>query len=323
MYRGLSKFMNKGKAYSAAISYAIIIGLSFMFVKLTLTVATPLDILAHRFTIAVVVATIILLFKKESIKISKRDLGVISLLAIFYPTLFFGFQVFGLAHTTSSEAGIIQATVPAFTLIFASIVIKEISTHAQKIFICLSVLGVIYMMFMSGGGGDHTSLLGGSLILLSALSTSLYQVLARKLTQQFSLFTITYVITVFGFIAFNGLALTNHLLNGTVRQFVQPFWHLDFVLAILYLSILSSLGTSYLANYALSKLQAAQMSVFNNLATLITILAGIFFLQESFHYYHAIGTCLIIAGIVGVNYLGKGSVKFWVRKGPTLGRKSI
>ncbi|WP_232698674.1 DMT family transporter [Brevibacillus daliensis] len=295
----------KRKAYIAATIYAMIIGLSFMFVKITLTIATPLDTLAHRFTIAWVVATLLLLVKKESIKVKKKDVLRIALLAILYPTLFFAFQVFGLVHTSSSEAGIIQATVPIFTLVFASIILKETSTRGQIIAVSLSVLGVIYILYMNGVGAENTSLLGSGFILLSALTSSLYNVFARKLTRLYSLFTITYVMTLFGFIAFNGITLTNHLINGTVHQFMQPFFHIDFVLAILYLSVLSSLGTSYLSNYALSQLPASQVSVFSNLATLITILAGIVFLNESFHYYHAIGTCIIIAGIIGVNYFGK------------------
>lgn len=305
--------MDKKKAYFAATMYALIIGLSFMFVKLTLTVATPLDTLAHRFSIAWIAATVILLFKRDSIKITKKDVLIIALLAIFYPTFFFAFQVFGLVYTTSSEAGIIQAIIPIFTLIFARILLKEKSTVAQKIAISLSVLGVMYIIFMNGVGDKNTNLLGSSLLLFSALSSSLYQVFSRKLTQIYSLFSITYIITLFGFIVFNGIALTNHLINGTVYQFIQPLKHLDFVLAILYLGILSSLGTSYLSNYSLSILPASQVSVFGNLATLITILAGIIFLHESFHYYHAIGTCLIVIGIIGANYFEKQKTKVYER----------
>ncbi|UAL54761.1 MULTISPECIES: DMT family transporter [Metabacillus] len=291
-------------AYIAATIYAIIIGLSFMFVKVTLTVATPLDTLAHRFTIAWIAATVLFVLKKESIKATKKDVLRIALLAILYPTLFFAFQVFGLVHTSSSEAGIIQATIPIFTLIFASIILKETSTSSQKIAIGLSVLGVIYIMYMNGAGSTNTSLLGTGLILLSALTASLYNVFARKLTQRYSLFTITYFMTLFGFIAFNGLALTNHVMNGTVHQYMQPFGHWDFVLAILYLGILSSLGTSYLSNYALSKIDASKMSVFSNFATLITILAGVIFLKEEFHLYHIVGSIIIIIGVVGTNYFG-------------------
>ncbi len=82
---------------------------------------------------------------------------------------------------------------------------------------------------------------------------------------------------------------------------------MEFVLAILYLGILSSLGTSYLSNFALSKIEAAQMSVFSNVATLITIIAGVLFLQEAFHLYHLIGGIMIIIGVVGTNLVGSRS----------------
>ena len=150
----------------------------------------------------------------------------------------------------------------------------------------------------------NTSLLGSGLILISALVSSLYNVCARNLTQRYSLFTITYIMTLFGFITFNGLALTNHLINNTIHQFMEPFVHLDFVIAIAYLGLLSSLVTSYLSNYALSKIEASKMSVFSNFATLITILAGVIFLKEQFHLYHLVGAIIIIAGVIGTNYFG-------------------
>jgi len=226
------------------------------------------------------------------------------LLAILYPTLFFAFQVFGLVNVSSSEAGIIQATIPIFTLIFASIFLKETSTSGQKIAIIFSVVGVIYIMYMNDIENKNTSLLGSGLILISALVSSLYNVCARNLTQRYSLFTITYIMTLFGFITFNGLALTNHLINNTIHQFMEPFVHLDFVIAIVYLGLLSSLVTSYLSNYALSKIEASKMSVFSNFATLITILAGVIFLKEQFHLYHLVGAIIIITGVIGTNYFG-------------------
>lgn len=299
------KMNEKRNAYIAAIIYAFIIGLSFMFVKVTLSVATPLDTLAHRFTIAWIAATVLLLKKGlNKVNVTRKDVLRIALLAILYPTLFFSFQVFGLVHTSSSEAGIIQATIPIFTLILASIILKETTTSSQKIAVSLSVFGVISIMYMNGAGGTKASLVGTGLILLSALTSSLYNVFGRQLTQRYSLFTITYIMTLFGFIAFNGVALTTHVINGTLRQYMQPFGHWDFVLAILYLGILSSLGTSYLSNYALSKIDASKMSVFSNFATLITIVAGVIFLKEDFHLYHIAGSIMIILGVVGTNYLG-------------------
>ncbi|MGY4797820.1 DMT family transporter [Lysinibacillus fusiformis] len=294
----------KRKAYIAAISYAFIIGLSFMFVKVTLTVASPIDTLAHRFTFAFIGIVILMVFLKNKLTIKKYDVLKILPLAILYPIVFFTLQVLGLARISSSEAGIIQATIPIFTLALAGLLLKEKATRGQLVFISLSVLGVIYMLIMNGANATTGNVIGSGFILLSALAASLYNVFARRLTKQYSLLTLTYVMTLCGFVIFNGMALGNHLVNGTINEFFQPLTHVDFVIAILYLGLLSSLGTSYLSNYALSKLEASQMSVFSNFATLITILAGVLVLQEVFHLYHFIGGILIIIGVIGTNYFG-------------------
>jgi len=107
-----------------------------------------------------------------------------------------------------------------------------------------------------------------------------------------------------GFVIFNGVVIGNQVINQTLPQFFKPFMHGDFVIAIVYLGILSSLVTSYLSNYSLSILEASKMSVFSNLATFITILAGVIFLKEAFHLYHLIGGVSIVVGVIGTNYFG-------------------
>lgn len=296
-------------AYLAAILYAIIIGFSFMFVKIALIHASPVDTLAHRFTIAFTMATILILFKKIPLKILLRDIWTIFPLTLLYPTLFFMFQIFGLVYSSSSEAGIIQATIPIFTMVLASIFLKEYSTHLQKVSILLSVLGVIFLFVMNGVNIDGYSVKGTVLILLSALAASSYNVLARKLTKQYSLFFLTYVMT--GFITFNSIAITNHLIASSFTNFLSPFLNTSFLASILYLGILSSLCTSFLSNYALSIMDASKMSVFSNLATLITMMAGVIFLNEKLQYYHILGAILILTGVIGVNYFGnkKGRIR--------------
>lgn len=51
------------------------------------------------------------------------------------------------------------------------------------------------------------------------------------------------------------------------------------------------------------------MSVFSNLATLITIIAGVIFLHESIHYYHVVGAMIILVGVIGTNYFGSNRSK--------------
>lgn len=53
----MNKSMNK-LVYLAAVAYAMVIGLSFLFTKLSLDVAEPIDILAHRFTVSFIFISI-------------------------------------------------------------------------------------------------------------------------------------------------------------------------------------------------------------------------------------------------------------------------
>ncbi|EAZ86717.1 hypothetical protein BB14905_08228 [Bacillus sp. B14905] len=303
------RMSKKRKAYIAAISYALIIGLSFLFVKVTLTVASPVDTLAHRFTVAFIGIVILLVFTKNKLTIKKQDLLKILPLAILYPIAFFTFQVLGLARISSSEAGIIQATIPIFTLALAGLLLKEKATRGQFVAISFSVLGVMYMLMMNGANATSGNVIGSGFILLSAIAASIYNVFARRLTKQYSLLTLTYVMTLCGFVIFNGIAVGDHMLKGTIHDFFQPFLHVDFIIAILYLGLLSSLGTSYLSNYALFILEASKMSVFSNLATLITIFAGVLFLHETFQTYHLIGGVMIVMGVIGTNYFGMKRVE--------------
>ncbi len=77
------------KAILAALLNALIVGLSFLFVKMALTAASPLDTMAHRFTVALVAASIPLVCGWIRLSIKPRDMLSILPLALLYPALFF------------------------------------------------------------------------------------------------------------------------------------------------------------------------------------------------------------------------------------------
>lgn len=295
---------SKAKAYFSAIIYAFIIGFSFLFVKIALSITDPLTVLAHRFTIAFLVLFVASLFGWLQVKLSVRDMLYILPISLFYPTFFFAFQIFGLVYISSSEAGIIQAIIPILTMILASIFLKETTSSLQKMALILSVCGVIYIFFMQGISWYSANFIGIILIIFSALSSACYNVMAKKITKKYRLIDITYVMTTIGFVSFNILSVSDHLMKNTLDTYFAPFMNTTFVISVLYLGILSSLVTSLLSNYTLSKIVASKMSVFSNLSTLITVFAGSIFLHEQIEYYHIIGAVMIIFGIIGINFLG-------------------
>lgn len=287
------------KSYLAAISYSVIIGFSFLFIKFTLVSAHPLDTLAHRFTVSMAAAALILLFfKRTRFSVTWKQIMAILPLAILYPLMFFLFQVFGLNFSSTTEAGIFQAMIPIFTMFLAAGFLGERPHLYRKIGIGLSVGGVILIFVLKGVNIGSGSMLGGGLILISAFSSAGYNVLARKLVQNYNVFQMTCVMTAIAFVFFNVFAVGRHMVVGDLNLYFQPFLDLKFTFSILYLGILSSLCTSFLSNYALIELEASQMSLFAHLATLITLAAGAFILGEPLSYYHIIGALLIIGGLI-------------------------
>ena len=149
-------------------------------------------------------------------------------------------------YTSSSEAGIIQATIPILTMVLAAWFLKERATWIQVLFTILSACGVMLLFVMKGIDVKHSHMIGYVLILLSALSSSAYSVFARVITRRFHVIELTFMMTFFD--------LSNACLfgkNANYRSF-SSFTQPSFVWSMLFLGIFSSLLTAYLSNYALS-----------------------------------------------------------------------
>ena len=63
-----------GKAYAAAVLNAVIVGLSFLFLKIALVDASPLDTLAHRFTFSIIAVVILVLLRIIKINMSWKHI---------------------------------------------------------------------------------------------------------------------------------------------------------------------------------------------------------------------------------------------------------
>ena len=294
----------KTKAYLAALAFSTIIGFSFLFTKVALGFASPLTNLAHRYTVAAIVLFMLQQSKLIQVKLSKEDILSILPMSLFYPLLFFMFQSFALQYISSSEAGILQALVPIITLILASVFLKEKTTFIQKFFLCLSVAGVIYIFLSKGANlGVETGILGFILMLGSVFSNAINNILSKYKGGQYRAIDLTVVVILVGFLVFNSLSLVTHFLSGNLMSYFEPLGHLSYLISILYLGILASIVTASLSIYAIVRLGASTVSVFGNLGTVLTIVAGAVFLHEPIYAYHIIGASLIIGGILGMNVI--------------------
>lgn len=291
-------------AYIGLSLMTLIIGFSFIFVKVALRHATPIDLLAHRFTTATIgLLLFYILIRKKRPAIDRRSLPPLLLLSLFYPLLLFSFQTIGLKFTTASEAGILSALTPVFTVILALLFLKEKNNLLQNLSIILSVAGVVYIMYRNGFSMISRDTLKGNLfILLSVLSIAIYYILGRKANRQFNSMDITLFMSFTACVIFNLISMAIHARSGTMSLYFAPFKTPGFLWSILYLGILSTFLTSFLGNNALASIPASQVAIFNNLSPVISVFGGVLFLHETLHIWHIIGGVMVLAGIFGVNY---------------------
>lgn len=292
-------------AYSFAVLNAVIIGFSFLFTKVALVHAGPLDTLTFRFAASFAVMSVPVALGWVKVSYRGKPIGRALLLAAMYPLGFFTLQVFGLQRATSAEGGILYSFTPVVTMIIAGVFLKEKTTLLQKLCIFLSVFGVVFIFVMKGSGIQLSNMTGIVLLFMTCLAFAGYSVLARSLSSHFSPAELSYLMMGVGFATFLIISLTGHTVSGTLGDFLNPLGSTTFVLSAVYLGVIASLVTTLTSTYILSKIEASLMSVFTNLSTIVSIAAGAIFLGEQITVYHWIGSFLIIAGVIGTNLLGR------------------
>lgn len=297
---------NQLMVYLALIAVALIVGFSFIFVKIALKNASAVDVLTYRFTSATLVILCLSAFKVIQLpKLSLNQFWHLLLLSFFYPILFFSLQTIGLEYSSASEAGIIFALSPIITLLFAHFFLKEKTTTLQKIGVLISMLGVIYIFYHKKTDTVEKSMIGNILLLLSVISIVGYYMIGKKLMSQYTALNLTVIIVFVASFSFGITSIVMHSYTGEWASLIDPLTNGQFITSILYLGILSTLVTSLLTNYALSKIPASTVSIFNNLSPIIAVIGGVIVLDEQLYNYHIIGGIMVFLGVFATVFFKK------------------
>ncbi len=298
---------NLASAYIAAVIFTILTGFSFLGIKQCQGDGNQLAILTYRYNFAFIFALLVWIFGifksnlKKSRGKSKRK-GLLAVTALAYIS-FMIFQVVGIFYTTSIVGSIIFAITPIIVQIIAAVVLKEHSNFKQNIFVILTIAALIYMI-LAGANQLEFSYKGVIYLMLANVSMAISNIGMRYLRNDFTPFDISMVISVLGFLIFNILTVAIGIKTGNLSDYFEPLKNIKFLIGTAYLGVGCILITSQLLSYMLSKLPAINATIFGNVGTAISIIAGIFILGEPFYIYHFICSMVIIVGVIGVSVCG-------------------
>lgn len=286
-------------AMAAAFFGNFIFGFSFLFTQKALTFTTPSVLLFQRFLLAFAVMNLLLLTGKVKISFKGKPVFWLLLMGLFQPVLYFYFENYGLLYSNSVFSSVMISLVPIASLLFGAVCMKEHPTLLQVLCSAISVGGVIWLALRQSAKGAIT--VWGVLLLIGAVVCAVgFNVISRRSAKTVTAFERTYMMFLVGTAVFGAVALAENF--TTPKNLIAPLSHGDFLISLVYLGVLSSVGAFLMINYANTWLPLSRATVFSNVITVVSVFAGVVLLGDPFDVFMLIATLMIIFGIIGVQY---------------------
>ncbi len=275
-----------------------IFGLSFMFSKMALSVAKPYVILSVRFVISFITLSLLIILKVVKVDYrGKPKLGLL-LMGLAQPFLYFVFETNGMRTVSSSISGIIISLVPVAVMIIC-FCLGEKPTLLQVVCTFVSIGGIAVISLLSSDN-SKSKIIGIILLIGAVVSSAAFNVLSQKEAKRFTATERTYAMFIIGAV---GFIITGFLtMRGSyISEVCLAFKSTKFVIAELYLSVLSSVLAFILYNYSTSVISVVQTASFANMITVVSVAAGVLILKEEFSLLQLFICIIIILGVWGVN----------------------
>ncbi len=295
--------ISKFTIYGAAVTFSCVVGFSFLAIKICMEVASTLQILTYRYNFAVLGASLPLLFKWVKIDLTGKSIRKLIRPAALYIG-FMASQTAGLLFATTIESGIIYAIVPILAKIMAYFYLGEKGNWKQNLYVTLSISAVIAMFVFSITDFEGLNMKGLLLLTSSSILMAFSNIFTRGIRKEFNPYAIAFTICLIGCLVFNLSTCAIGIASGGPIEYFNPIGHWRFIIAIIFLAIPSTLGSSLLMAFMLANMEAVKATIFGNLSTGISVVAGVIFLNEPLRLYHIICTLLIITGVIGTSVTG-------------------
>lgn len=277
-----------------------IFGLSAMFTKQATGQVTPLSLLGWRFAVAFLGLNLCVLLRIIKVDFKGKRLAPVLAIALLNPVIYFIGETVGIQKTTASECGALLSCIPIASLAASTIFLKKRPNRWQIMGIAVASVGVLLTVFAAGLEASF-SLPGYAMLLLAVLAAAVQGVLVEK-AEGFTGTEITYVMMGMGCLAFTGTALLNALAKNTLPELIAlPATTGGFLTAIIYLGFISSILAFIFSTKSIQLIGMNRVATFAGVNTVVSILAGVLFLKESFSTAQMAGVALILAGVYVAN----------------------
>ena len=232
------------------------------------------------------------IIKKKDYIISNYKLFIV--LGVTSITIFNSIVYYSLNFTQVISGVLMISTIPVMIMLFSSILKIEKTNIFQIIGVILSFLGVIIIITKANfeilknlnfNKGDIT-------MVIAMLSWALYSTLLKKQKYEISQLSLLQVVMSFGLIFLIPIYFIEYQLGFRITL-EKPF-----ILILSYVVLLPGLASFILWIKGISIIGANRSGVFLHLMPIMSAIMAMIIFNEKFMFYHMLGACFIITGIL-------------------------
>ena len=222
-----------------------------------------------------------------------NNLPILFFLALTSVGLFNSFTYLSLVYTQVINASLFNTAIPAMIIFLCFILKIEKTNKFQILGLILSVFGILsiitkldfnILLLLNFNKGD-VIMLGG------VISWGLYSSFLKKKKFDLPLLTLVQVLCTLGLV-FVFPQFLYELSQGLAIKFDTNLGY-----TLVYLALFPSIGSYYCWAGAVSIIGANRAGIFLSLIPFFSTIMAILFFKEQFHFFHLIGSVLIILGL--------------------------
>lgn len=243
--------------------------------------------LFYRFLFSALMVGVYLLSKKISLKINKRELGVLAILGLCY-ALSSEFLFIGYDYLSAGIASTVLFVYPVLVALIMFFVYKEKLSKMGVISLILAFIGVLVLCLKEGSFELNYTGLG--IVMFSALAYALYMIIVNKgglAMNGFKLSFYSMLFTAFYFLVKSSLKGESLMVPNT-----------SILINLVVFAFVTTLISSVALVIAIQYIGSTPTAIMGALEPVIAVAVSVLFFQEEFTTNLLIGIVFILSGVL-------------------------